>query len=209
MLYDPTAPQINAETFKKQDWTYSTMMEEDCTEVLPPDMPTPHGKSFVIRCFVDADHAGDAVARKSRTGLLSTWIMLLSIGIPRDRGALRARHTRLSSPRWRRLQNRFVLWGIGLGWWGFQWKGLRTFLESIRVFLLTQWTLVLSWRRSVLRWPIIWFVRALHEENGWRRTSIRTATLLISLLNQWLRVRRGMGLSWRSYNIFFGRRRSD
>ena len=70
MLYDPTAPQINAETFKKQDWTYSTMMEEDCTEVLPPDMPTPHGKSFVIRCFVDADHAGDAVTRKSRTGFI-------------------------------------------------------------------------------------------------------------------------------------------
>ena len=70
MVYDPTEPQINAETFKKQDWTYSTMLEEDRTEVLPPDMPMPHGKPFVIRCFVDADHAGDAVTRKSRTGFI-------------------------------------------------------------------------------------------------------------------------------------------
>eukprot|EP00985_Skeletonema_marinoi_P034793 scaffold44923_cov788-Skeletonema_marinoi.AAC.1 len=70
MLYDPTEPQINLSSFKKQDWTYSTMSETDRTEVLPPDMPAPRGKSFVIRCFADADHAGDAVTRKSRTGFI-------------------------------------------------------------------------------------------------------------------------------------------
>ena len=46
-------------------------MDEDREEVLPPDMPTPLGKPFVIRCFVDAaDHAGDDVTRKSRTGFI-------------------------------------------------------------------------------------------------------------------------------------------
>ena len=70
MLYDPTEPQIDPSIFKKQDWTFSTMSETDRTEVLPPDMPEPKGKPFVIRCFVDADHAGDAVTRKSRTGFI-------------------------------------------------------------------------------------------------------------------------------------------
>eukprot|EP00984_Skeletonema_dohrnii_P017034 scaffold7673_cov75-Skeletonema_dohrnii-CCMP3373.AAC.1 len=37
---------------------------------MPPDMPEPRGKPFVIRGFVDADHAGDAVTRKSRTGFI-------------------------------------------------------------------------------------------------------------------------------------------
>ena len=33
-------------------------------------MPKPRGKGFIIRCFVDADHAGDSVTRKSRTGFI-------------------------------------------------------------------------------------------------------------------------------------------
>ena len=31
-------------------------------------MPAPLGKGFTIRCFVDADHAGELVTRRSRTG---------------------------------------------------------------------------------------------------------------------------------------------
>lgn len=70
MVFDPTEPQIDPNAFKRQDWTYSTMSESDRTEVLPPDMPRPLGKGFVIRCFVDADHAGDEITRRSRTGFI-------------------------------------------------------------------------------------------------------------------------------------------
>ena len=70
MLYDPTEPVINEAAFKREDWTYSNILEEDRQEVLPPKMPRPRGKGFVIRCFVDADHAGDSVTRKSRTGFI-------------------------------------------------------------------------------------------------------------------------------------------
>ena len=70
MVYDPTEPEIPTGSFAKQDWTFSTMSEEDRTEVLPPNMPKPRGKGFVIRCYVDADHAGDSVTRKSRTGFI-------------------------------------------------------------------------------------------------------------------------------------------
>ena len=39
-------------------------------EVLPPDMPEPRGKSVVMTCFVDADHAGCKETRRSHTGVL-------------------------------------------------------------------------------------------------------------------------------------------
>jgi hypothetical protein len=39
-------------------------------EVLPPDMPEPRGKAVQVTCFVDSDHAGDVVTRRSRTGVL-------------------------------------------------------------------------------------------------------------------------------------------
>ena len=37
---------------------------------LPPNMPKPLGNEVVIRCFVDADHAGDTITRRSRTGFI-------------------------------------------------------------------------------------------------------------------------------------------
>jgi len=70
MVFDPTEPQFDPNAFKRQDWTYSTMSESERTEVLPPGMPRPLGKGFVIRCFVDADHAGDEITRRSRTGFI-------------------------------------------------------------------------------------------------------------------------------------------
>jgi hypothetical protein len=39
-------------------------------EFLPPDMPEPRGKAVQMTCFVDSDHAGDQVSRRSRTGVL-------------------------------------------------------------------------------------------------------------------------------------------
>jgi len=70
MLFDPTEPQVDSRAFQRQDWTYSTMSESERTEVLPPDMPQQRGRGFVIRCFVDADHAGDEITRRSRTGFI-------------------------------------------------------------------------------------------------------------------------------------------
>jgi hypothetical protein len=70
MLFDPSLPQVDTSAFPKQDWTYSTMSDEEMKEVLPPNMPKPRGKGFIIRCFVDADHAGDEITRRSRTGFI-------------------------------------------------------------------------------------------------------------------------------------------
>ena len=39
-------------------------------ELIPDDLPEPRGKSVQTTCFVDSDHAGDEVSRRSRTGVL-------------------------------------------------------------------------------------------------------------------------------------------
>ena len=39
-------------------------------EPLPPNAPMPRGKEVDIRMFVDSDHAGDKLTRRSRTGFL-------------------------------------------------------------------------------------------------------------------------------------------
>ena len=39
-------------------------------EELPPDIPEPLGKSMRLRVYVDSDHAGDQVTRRSRTGFV-------------------------------------------------------------------------------------------------------------------------------------------
>ena len=36
-------------------------------EELPPDMPEPLGQPFVTRVYVDADHDGETVTRRSRS----------------------------------------------------------------------------------------------------------------------------------------------
>ena len=40
------------------------------TEVIPSDKPEERGESIQTTCFVDSDHAGDLVSRRSRTGVL-------------------------------------------------------------------------------------------------------------------------------------------
>jgi hypothetical protein len=42
----------------------------DAKELLPPDMPEPLGKPVQMTAFIDSDHAGDKVTRRSRTGIL-------------------------------------------------------------------------------------------------------------------------------------------
>jgi hypothetical protein len=59
------------------DWDESTFTTHDCTdfyrgavESVPPNAPPPLGKPVQINCFIDADHAGNRVTRRSHTGIL-------------------------------------------------------------------------------------------------------------------------------------------
>jgi hypothetical protein len=61
---------VDESDFEKKDWTSSEFGHVKGTEELPPNMPEPCGIGFTIRAKVDADHAGDTVTRRSRTGFL-------------------------------------------------------------------------------------------------------------------------------------------
>ena len=67
MVFDPTYPIIDKRSIPTHDWTdfYGNV-----EEAIPSNAPTPYGKEVVTRCFVDADHAGDKLSRRSRTGFI-------------------------------------------------------------------------------------------------------------------------------------------
>jgi hypothetical protein len=67
MVFDPTYPDIDMSRFKEVDWK---PMYGDIKEALPDNSPEPLGKEVDIRVFVDADHAGDKITRRSRTGFI-------------------------------------------------------------------------------------------------------------------------------------------
>ena len=60
MIFDPRILDIDINSFQRQDWVYLIYSSpgNNLEESLPPNMPTPLGGGFNIRCFVDADHAG-------------------------------------------------------------------------------------------------------------------------------------------------------
>jgi hypothetical protein len=67
VCFDWTEPVFDESQFSVCDWKE---YYPDAKELIPPDMPEPLGKSVVTTCFVDADHAGCKLTRRSHTGVL-------------------------------------------------------------------------------------------------------------------------------------------
>ena len=65
MVFDPTYPDIDMTKFEECDWK---PFYDNVEEALPPNAPPPRGKTVDTRLFVDADHAGDRITHRSRTG---------------------------------------------------------------------------------------------------------------------------------------------
>jgi hypothetical protein len=65
VVLDPS--YVNHVDQEQPNWTN---FYTDAKELLPPDMPEPLGKPVQMTTFVDSDHAGDKVTRRSRTGVL-------------------------------------------------------------------------------------------------------------------------------------------
>ena len=64
-VFDPTEPEINKTQFRTDDW--SATPYGLCKEGVPLNAPDPRGIGFTMRAFVDSDHAGDSITRRSRT----------------------------------------------------------------------------------------------------------------------------------------------
>ena len=54
--------------FQKEDWSASVY--NGAKDLLPPNQPEPLGRGFIIRAYVDSDHAGNEITRRSRTGFI-------------------------------------------------------------------------------------------------------------------------------------------
>jgi hypothetical protein len=65
MVFDPSYPDIDMARFKECDWK---PFYGDVKEAIPENAPTPRGKDVDLRLYVDADHAGEKLTRRSRTG---------------------------------------------------------------------------------------------------------------------------------------------
>ncbi len=70
MVFNPTPVALDMNLFEQQDWLYLPYGCKGLTEELPNNMPKPCGPSMTMRVFVDADHAGDLLTRRSRTGFI-------------------------------------------------------------------------------------------------------------------------------------------
>jgi hypothetical protein len=64
MVFDPTPVLPDMNLFEWADWSYSPYDKEKLTEELPLSL------SMTMRVFVDGDHAGDQLTRRSRTGFI-------------------------------------------------------------------------------------------------------------------------------------------
>jgi hypothetical protein len=67
MVFDDTEPEYDERRFKHCDWSE---YYPDAREILPVGMPPQRGRPVVMSCFVDADHAGCRVTRRSHTGIV-------------------------------------------------------------------------------------------------------------------------------------------
>jgi hypothetical protein len=68
IVFDATTPMLDEDSFQHDvDWKpfYGDVKEEE-----PNDMPIPLGLPVNIACFVDANHAGNMITRRSHTGII-------------------------------------------------------------------------------------------------------------------------------------------
>ena len=68
LAYDSKTPEVDKSTFNNNaDWKD---LYDDAEEELPPKMPDPRGNGVKISAFVDANHAGNVVTRRSNSGII-------------------------------------------------------------------------------------------------------------------------------------------
>ena len=99
MIFNSTEWNIPPGEFKKQDWTNSIYSCEGFQEEMPNDIPKSLSESMHLSVFVDSDHAGDQVTRRSRTVLLYFSTLLPSSGSGKSKAHARPVHMEVSSLR--------------------------------------------------------------------------------------------------------------
>jgi hypothetical protein len=66
IAFDASSPDLKPTSMVATDWTD---FYGDVSEAIPPKMPKPRGNPVNTTCFVNANHAGNLVTRRSQTGI--------------------------------------------------------------------------------------------------------------------------------------------
>jgi hypothetical protein len=68
LIFDPTYPEVDLTKFNHgESWKD---FYGDVKEPIPPNAPKSRGRDVILRLFVDSDHAGEELTRRSRTGFI-------------------------------------------------------------------------------------------------------------------------------------------
>ena len=72
LTFDPKEYIIDNKSFMEAQDKIKAMssLYVEAKEEIPPNAPKPRGKAVQINCFVDSDHAGDRITRRSHSGIL-------------------------------------------------------------------------------------------------------------------------------------------
>ena len=92
-------------------------LKKSCLPICQSLVPEPCGIGFVMRAYVDADHAADSMTRKSRTGFLVFLNSAPIYWMSKKKQVLKLAHSVLSSLLWSYALNMFVDSGTSCEWW--------------------------------------------------------------------------------------------
>eukprot|EP00957_Ditylum_brightwellii_P077625 5899318-Ditylum_brightwellii.AAC.1 len=70
LVFDPSDSVVDELEFEQRDWISSGFSYVQGKEEIMNNMPESRGIGFVMRAKVDADYAGDTIARQSRTDFI-------------------------------------------------------------------------------------------------------------------------------------------
>ena len=69
IVFDPSVPYIDEQIFNSNEEGAWRDFYPDAEEMKPLNAPEPRGRSMTSSCYVDADHAGNLMTRRSHTGI--------------------------------------------------------------------------------------------------------------------------------------------
>jgi len=67
LVFDPQYVSWEKADFQDHDWQE---FYKDASEAMPPNAPEPRGHAVQMNAFVDANHAGNKITRRSHTGII-------------------------------------------------------------------------------------------------------------------------------------------
>ena len=70
IVFDGSSPPVDDGLFNPVNPSEWIDFYPDAAEAIPPNMPPPRGRAVDLCCYVDADHAGNLMTRRSHTGII-------------------------------------------------------------------------------------------------------------------------------------------